>query len=692
MMVLKKNIQIDLFRLLDLFLFFIIISSSFWVLFFYQWFNPAQWGKTIIFRIVFSIISLFFISQLIFKKIDYSYVFKKINSAAPLFLALLLFIYFSILSVLTSVDIRYSLWGDPLRGGGVVNLIFYVFLALTSFIIIKKEDWKIIFNFAIFTGILVSIVAVFQKFGMFSDFLLFSPDRPASTLGNPNFLAAYLMMLSFISLPFFISSKKTILKIFYSFSFILFVIISVFFTQTRAVLLGLFIGLVFFMLFYPKASKKIKISILIFLFIAILSFKYLNGHFYILDKQPEIIREGLGRVASIIDEPDKIIKSRISAWKISLSALKERPIFGYGPENFEYAFNKYYKSNLPGINAADLGGSQWWDRAHNFILDIALTSGIFVLLAYICFFTALFFFLEKAKRKKTESVIICNGLEAAFIGYLIANFFSFDIFDNYLIFFLMVGYAFFLISEADIKEFNLSVKNRNNNLLHNLPDYFYGHRKIIIGLMAVIVFGFIWIFNIKPLIINRDLNLIYSYLSKAEYQKVPGVITSASKSDSIIGSFSRVSLAEIIQIYINNNPEISPKESLYLSREYLNLLGKNVEANSNHMRDWLLLGEGANFLIAENVKFKKGFSNSEEKNFLKKEAIFYFEKASELSPDRQEIYKEWAKTGLLTGDYQLAEEKAEKCISLNSDYAICNRIKEAALKAFELNPLLKEKK
>ena len=56
---------------------------------------------------------------------------------------------------------------------------------------------------------------------------------------------------------------------------------------------------------------------------------------------------------------------------------------------------------------------------------------------------------------------------------------------------------------------------------------------------------------------------------------------------------------------------------------------------------------------------------------LGKEANLAFEKATLLSPKRQEVYLGWAKINITTGDFEKAKEKAQKCIDLNSLYGGC---------------------
>jgi len=48
-----------------------------------------------------------------------------------------------------------------------------------------------------------------------------------------------------------------------------------------------------------------------------------------------------------------------------------------------------------------------------------------------------------------------------------------------------------------------------------------------------------------------------------------------------------------------------------------------------------------------------------------------FEKAHNLSPKRQIVLKEWAKTDIITGDYETAKKRLRECIGLNPNYNLC---------------------
>ncbi|MEX2341284.1 MAG: O-antigen ligase family protein, partial [Candidatus Paceibacterota bacterium] len=72
---------------------------------------------------------------------------------------------------------------------------------------------------------------------------------------------------------------------------------------------------------------------------------------------------------------------RFTVWQMALEGVKERPILGWGQENFNYVFNKYYDPALYGAEA-------WYDRTHNIFLDWLIAGGVIGLLAYLSILVA----------------------------------------------------------------------------------------------------------------------------------------------------------------------------------------------------------------------------------------------------------------------------------------------------------------
>src|SRR5690606_23008886 len=57
--------------------------------------------------------------------------------------------------------------------------------------------------------------------------------------------------------------------------------------------------------------------------------------------------------------------TRVMAWGVAFEAWQEKPVFGWGPNNFYYAFNKYYKPQF-----LEYGfGETWFDNAHSVIMN-----------------------------------------------------------------------------------------------------------------------------------------------------------------------------------------------------------------------------------------------------------------------------------------------------------------------------------
>ena len=91
------------------------------------WSIPHDWGKSISFRIIFSVLIFLFLWQIVSKKISISYLESKIKSSSVLIYLLLSLFFVYLLATIFSVNSHFSLWGDPNREGGFVNFSFYIF-------------------------------------------------------------------------------------------------------------------------------------------------------------------------------------------------------------------------------------------------------------------------------------------------------------------------------------------------------------------------------------------------------------------------------------------------------------------------------------------------------------------------------------------------------------------------------------
>ena len=644
------------------------------------WFSPPDWGKTIVFRIVLSVLIFLFLCQILNDRGRASVRFSKNEQgrASVCFWLLIAILGIYFLATVFSLDRNFSLWGSPYRSGGFVNFAFYIIFALLAFLILEKNDWQKIWDFAILIGIFVSIIAILQQFGLVSKIFIPYETRPPSTIGNPIFLAIYLLLLSFLTLSFGIEAKNLFRKILYFLAFLFFLFVIIFITITRAAIIGLAVGFLYFLFFYPFKKRSISLVLRIIIFIlfilGIYGFYYINTH-----PLPQFIQENkpsseisllLGKLLSGVTQriliKNILSDARLSGWKVSWQALKNRPILGYGPENFSIGFDKFYDPSLPQIETPPGGGIiGWWDRAHNFIFDISLTAGVPALIIYLCLFGVLFFQLQKLKHNpnlqiKSEcseypNTITGHAIQATFLAYLVANFFSFDSFSSYLISFLLIAYSLHLLFE---QEFSKSQDNRSGftRISRRIYADISKWRGVIIFLLFVILVWFIWNFNIKPLQVNTQIKVALYQLKNGDYAGAIKRIESLLKSHTFLDGYLRLQYVEIISEAI---PKGSEQTQIFLVKKARQILKENTKIQPYYTRNWILLGNYTNVLI------EKG-----EKD-LKDEANNYFGEAHQLSPKRQEVFIGWTKTYFLTGDYQKAKEKTQECINLNPRLGEC---------------------
>jgi len=603
------------------------------------WFSPPDWGKTIVFKSILAILLFLFIGQTLLKE-------KFVIKTSKTFYTLLGLLGIFGLATIFSMNPSFSFWGNPYRSGGFLNFASYILFAMLAFLVIRKADWPKIFNFSLIIGILVSFIAIFQKFRFFEKIFV-EAGKPWSTIGGSTFLAAYLLLLSFLTLSFIIKSIKNLDRkwFFYLpvFSLFLFVILI---TTSRAAYFALIVATLYFVFAYPKKISKIKIVVLILLALVLLTVFYANTELPLPSfvKENIVIKDIRPRLSvnSAINDP------RFSVWKISSQALIEKPLLGYGPENFSIAFDKHYNPSLGSMMMTE-SIPMYYDRAHSFFFEIGVTAGIPALIIYISLFGFLFYELQKVKKKRPEDALICHTLQATFITYLVANFFGFDVFSTYIISFLLIAFSLSLITK-DVPEKIIGIRLKNKI---KYPIIFI----LFVGLMS-----FIWFCNIKPFQINTEINKATHSLHRSQMETALRTIDDILPSNTFLNEYLRATYLEIINRYIFKEPS----KTILLAPQGIKIAKEVLEIRPNYTRYWILLGNYYNVLL-EN--YQHAYPEYIEE--WTKGAHEAFEKANKLSPKRQEIFIYWARTYIVIGDYETAKEKIQKCIDLNPETGRC---------------------
>lgn len=353
---------------------------------------------------------------------------------SKLFLFFILITFLGIFFDLFGLSFKTSFWGNYERMmGAYTSLHFLAYLWLLLSVFNTKEKYFKLLKISTIVNFLVIIYSILQKFKVnIWGMLNLGDDRISATFGNPAYLAAWLLLGIFLSVYLFVKTSHKYWRIFYSAVFILDIIV-LFWTATRGAIVGLFLGILamlFYLLFFYK-NNKVRLICGSFLIIFVLS-----GSSIFIFKDTNFIKGNLAlRRISNISLQDTTVSSRLSLWKMSITASKDRSFLGYGGNNIKIPLDKYHDYSLV---------EDWFDSSHNKFFDELLSHGFVGLLLQFIFFGYLFFLIFKKKKADFNGSMIFFGL---LIAYLIQAMFIFDSFIVVLFLLLIFGYLFIDLEE-----------------------------------------------------------------------------------------------------------------------------------------------------------------------------------------------------------------------------------------------------
>ncbi|MDZ7900154.1 MAG: O-antigen ligase family protein [Arcicella sp.] len=364
---------------------------------------PFVTEKTLYFRLLVDILLVVW-AIVAFQNPDY------LPRKTPLNFALLFLGIITLLTAIFGHDFQHSFWSGLERMEGFVGLfhalMFYFVLSNSVKI---KAQWQTLFLTSCGVACVCVGVGIFREFEQIK-----VGERLFSSLGNPTYLGLYLILHVFLVGFVLVNNVSAIIKKL-CFLIIPFLLIGVFLTQSRSAFLGLFLGgfvAFVFTIFSENIASKIRWRFAGLLFSTLLIFTVLwNG------RNTEFVEKStfLSRVVKVASAKTTGV-SRLNNWKIAYEGFKEKPVLGWGQENYQYVFAKYF---LPQM----YDDAPWYDRSHNFLLDWLVLGGIFGLMAFLSPFGLIIWFTVHSSK-------FSNIQKGLFVGFIVAyftnNFFGFD--------------------------------------------------------------------------------------------------------------------------------------------------------------------------------------------------------------------------------------------------------------------------
>lgn len=547
----------------------------------------------------------------------------------PILLAVGFLLLVQFLSAVFGVDFQRSMWGNHERMSGWFTLIhFGLYFIVVSSVFKKWEDWRTLLRWSLVVGLVVGFTGV--------NSLL--PDNSimkiggGGTLGNKIYLANFVLFHIFIAWLLFRKETARGWKFFAAVIGIAELLI-MFSNGKRGpfigLLAGLLVGLVLYCFFTNiKKWRWVGVGLITFL-LCFGGLVYINRDSATVKKIPVV-----GELANVSFQTGTGA-TRAIAWEIAYKGWQEKPIFGWGVENFYYVFNKFYnpKSLESGYYET------WFDRSHNIFLDYLSTGGILSFSAYLGLFFVVYWLLYKYYRAGRADKDLVVFFSAFFIAYASQNFFVFDHLSSYLTFYLMLAMLSALCSVLPAGGEASAPAKKQEVLPVGLALF-----------VAVAVIFLVYKTNILPALANsRSLDaqkVMGQNFSDGVTKYKEAVATYTPHLVDLRNDYARV----IISFSQNQEALKSPvyQQGVNLAMEELK---KTIQEHPLEINAYLLLGQFYT-LVGDYAKAEETFVA-----------------AQNLSPERQQVAYLLTKVKYTRKDYQGALDVLNKTLSENANIA-----------------------
>lgn len=401
----------------------------------------------------------------------------------------LLFLISQTLSTFFSIDFHTSLFGYYGRfNGGLFSIIAYMILLYTFIQYFNAQTLQKFLKISLVSSTLVILWGLPGKFGYDLSCLLFTghfnntcwtdqfrpSERMFSTLGQPNWLGAYLAIHFFIGIYFFICAynQKSYFNKILLFAYTFLNFSAILFTRSRSTLGAVLISLALLplcLLAINFRKQKILETLKSYIYIIIMIVLTIA-----------IFRTGVAKIDTVIEYiPSKILAKKTAesakpvytspvvsqtqmlssgvtdsfdirkiVWKGATDLGNKYPFFGTGVETFAYSyyFIRPVEHNLT---------SEWdflYNKAHNEFLNYFATTGYTGIITYSILIVAVFYLgiseiikIRKSESKNKDSdqfLIIC--LLLSYLTISITNFFGFSTTTVNVFFYLTPGFIYAL--------------------------------------------------------------------------------------------------------------------------------------------------------------------------------------------------------------------------------------------------------
>lgn len=535
-----------------------------------------------------------------------------------------------------------SFWSNYERMEGLVTLIHLLGLFFAASSVLNTEKmWSKFFHTSIGVSVILGIYGLFQLFGAIT--INQGGVRVDGTLGNATYLAIYMLLHIFLTVFFLVRRnyiKKTAGEFLSDYanyiygSIIILQTVILYYTASRGPIFGLiggiFISSILVVIFEKERWGIRKIAL--FVLVAIVA---ISGLFIVV-RDSDFVRgsQVLARFSDI-SVGEKTTRSRFMVWNMAYQGFKERPILGWGQENFNYVFNKYYNPKM-------YDQEQWFDRTHNVFFDWLIAGGALGILSYFSIFFAVIYSFWK-RNSSNFSVAEKSILTGLLFGYFFQNLFVFDNVTSYILFFSVIAYTHSRKVSQSVNAFTKEGVLINSSI----ANWFF-----VPAILALTLFSF-YFFNYKAYFASRALIEAITPYSEGVTKNLEFF-----KKALAYGSFGDSEIREqLVQTAVKiAKSDASPETKQTFFDLVVNEMKRQLAKTPNDARYHLFTGS----MLTAFKQYDQGFQG--------------LKKASELSPAKQtikfELIGNLVDSGKTADALKLAKETFELETSFNQSRII----------------------
>ena len=336
-------------------------------------------------------------------------------------------------------------------------------------------------------------------------------------------------------------------------------------------------------------------------------------------------------------------QSRMDSMSAGLQGFAERPILGWGPENYLVVYGRFIK--------ADIRLAIPFDQAHNKLVEELATKGALGLIGYLAIWVLIFWVIARRMQGQAPNIqLLTLFMGSALVGYFTLNLFLFDTPATVLQFMIILGFVIHLEARPAEQLAPTSINRREtrpSRSRRRISARDFDVRSTLLTLVALILVSLsIYFLNVRAYNAASALLKVTSSSNSVER-----ALEYFDESISSFGQLANYPRLILFRSLTDNWAALSPRE-VELALKMIEVEAR--EAISTEPENWSMYVELAQLYQQ---------ASSRDPQYLER-AQSYVETAIELAPQRIEVYKARARQHLAEGNISAAKATVSEFLDI----------------------------